>query len=166
MPTQSLTWPKAMPGWLNAALVCGTFATLLWLEHRRPLRRQTESKRTRNMRNLAVVAISATALWLVERPVALSLAQFVEREQWGLVQYLRLPAWLKAVLAVMLLDYTLYLWHVLTHKVPGLWRFHRLHHADLDLDASKALCFHCVDVLLAVPFCACLRLPIFVSLYL
>ena len=74
MPTRSPTWPKAIPGWLNATLICGTFAILLWLEHRRPLRRQTESKLTRNMRNLAVVAISATTIWLIERPVAISLA--------------------------------------------------------------------------------------------
>src|SRR5436309_5937389 len=152
MPTRPPTWPTALPGRLNATLICGTFATLLWLEHRRPLRRQTESKLTRNMRNLAVVAVSATALWLVERPVALALAQFVEREQWGLVQYLRLPAWLKAVLAVILLDYTLYLWHVLTHKMPVLWRFHRVHHADLDLDASTALRFHCTEMMLSVPW--------------
>ena len=91
MSTQSPTWPKAMPGWLNATLICGTFATLLWLEHRRPLRRQTERKLTRNSRNLAMVALSAMTIWLTERPVAGALAQFVEREQWGLVQSLRLP---------------------------------------------------------------------------
>jgi sterol desaturase/sphingolipid hydroxylase (fatty acid hydroxylase superfamily) len=152
MPTQSATWPKAIPGWLNATLICGTFATLLWHEHRRPLRRQTERKLTRNMRNLTMVAVSATAIWLTERPVAGALAQFVEREQWGLVQSLRLPAWLKVVLSVLLLDYTLYLWHVLTHKVPMLWRFHRVHHADLDLDASTALRFHCLEMMLSVPW--------------
>src|SRR4029453_3790973 len=95
MSTQSPTWPKAIPGWLNATLICGTFATLLWLEHRRPLRRQTERKLTRNMRNLAMVGLSATTIWLTERPVASALAQFVEREQWGLVQCLRLPPMLK-----------------------------------------------------------------------
>ena len=84
-----------------------------------------------------MVALSATTIWLTERPVAGALAQFVEREQWGLVQSLRLPAWLKVVLSVLLLDYTLYLWHVLTHKVPVLWRFHRVHHADLDLTPQR-----------------------------
>ena len=163
MPTQSLTWPKAIPGWLNATLVCGTFATLLWLEHRRPLRRQMESKLTRNMRNLAMVGLSATTIWLIERPVASALAQFVEREQWGLVQYLRLPTWLKVVLSVLLLDYTLYLWHVLTHKVPVLWRFHRVHHADLDLDASTALRFHCLEMMLSVPWRAAQVLAIGVA---
>jgi len=152
MSIPSPTRPQAMPGWLNAALICGTFATLLWLEHRRPLRRQTERKLTRNMRNLAMVGLSATTIWLTERPVASALAQFVEREQWGLMQYLRLPAWLKVSLSVLLLDYTLYLWHVLTHKAPVLWRFHRVHHADLDLDASTALRFHCLEMLLSVPW--------------
>ena len=56
------------------------------------------------------------------------------------------------VLSVLLLDYTLYLWHVLTHKVPVLWRFHRVHHADLDLDASTALRFHCLEMMLSVPW--------------
>ena len=163
MPTQSLTWPKAIPGWLNATLVCGTFATLLWLEHRRPLRRQAERKMTRNIRNLAMVGLSATTIWLIERPVASALAQFVEREQWGLVQSLRLPAWLKVVLSVLLLDYTLYLWHVVTHKVPVLWRFHRVHHADLDLDASTALRFHCLEMMLSVPWRAAQVLAIGVA---
>ena len=163
MSTQSPTWPKAIPGWLNATLICGTFATLLWLEHRRPLRRQTERKLTRNMRNLAMVGLSATTIWLTERPVASALAQFVEREQWGLMQYLRLPAWLKVALSVLLLDYTLYLWHVLTHKVPVLWRFHRVHHADLDLDASTALRFHCLEMVLSVPWRAAQVLAIGVA---
>jgi sterol desaturase/sphingolipid hydroxylase (fatty acid hydroxylase superfamily) len=55
-------------------------------------------------------------------------------------------------LAVVLLDYTLYIWHVLTHKMPFLWRFHRIHHADVDLDASTALRFHFTEMILSVPW--------------
>src|SRR5262249_17662987 len=66
MSTPSPTRPQAIPGWLIATLICGTFATLLWLEHRRPLRRQTERKLTRNVRNLAMVGLSATTIWLTE----------------------------------------------------------------------------------------------------
>lgn len=143
---------KAMPGWLNATLICGTFATLLWLEHRRPLRRQTDSKLTRDIRNLAMAALSATAIRLTERPVTGPLTQLIERKRWGLVPRLQLPAWLEVLLSVVLLDYTLYLWHILTHKMPVLWRFHRVHHADLDLDASTALRFHGAEMLLSVPW--------------
>jgi sterol desaturase/sphingolipid hydroxylase (fatty acid hydroxylase superfamily) len=52
----------------------------------------------------------------------------------------------------VLLDYTLYLWHYLTHRIPFLWRFHLAHHVDLDLDASTALRFHFVEMMLSVPW--------------
>lgn len=63
-----------------------------------------------------------------------------------------LPIWLETALAVLLLDYSLYAWHVLTHKVPFLWRFHVVHHIDLDLDASTALRFHFGELILSVPW--------------
>jgi len=50
------------------------------------------------------------------------------------------------------MDYTIYVWHVLTHKVPALWRLHLVHHVDLDLDASTALRFHAVDMLVSLPW--------------
>ncbi len=53
---------------------------------------------------------------------------------------------------MVLLDYGLYLWHVLTHKVQLLWRFHLVHHIDLDLDASTAIRFHIGEMLLSVPW--------------
>jgi sterol desaturase/sphingolipid hydroxylase (fatty acid hydroxylase superfamily) len=49
-------------------------------------------------------------------------------------------------------DYTLYIWHVLTHKVPLLWRLHRVHHSDLDLSASTALRFHFVEMIVSAPW--------------
>src|SRR5207244_11343655 len=92
-----------------------------------------------------------------------AVAQFVERGQWRLVQSLLLRDWLKLVLSLLLLDYTLYLWHVVTHKVPVLWRLHRVHHADLDLDASTALRFHCLEMTLSVPWRAAQVLAIGVA---
>ncbi len=62
-----------------------------------------------------------------------------------------------------LLDYTLYLWHVLTHKVPFLWRFRQPHHVDLDLDASTALRFHFGEMVLSVPWRAAQVLVLGVS---
>src|SRR5947207_3506014 len=134
--------PRKVPGWLNVLLVGGAFGALWWLERRRPLRRAVESKSVRTGRNLAVAGLSAAAVRLAEQPVVAPLAALVERRRWGLVQRLNLPAWLEVPLAVALLDYTLYLWHILVHRVPFLWRFHQVHPVDLDLDASTALRFH------------------------
>jgi sterol desaturase/sphingolipid hydroxylase (fatty acid hydroxylase superfamily) len=76
----------------------------------------------------------------------------IERRRWGLVKWLRLPLWLEVCAAVVLMDYTLYLWHVLTHRVPALWRFHAVHHIDLDLDASTAVRFHFGELTLSTPW--------------
>jgi sterol desaturase/sphingolipid hydroxylase (fatty acid hydroxylase superfamily) len=143
---------RELPRWLTGVLLLGTFALVLWGEQRRPLRRRTERKGRHDARNLAVAALSALAIRLTERPVTEALTQVVHRKRWGLVKQYPWPAWLEVTLAVVLLDYTLYLWHVLTHKVPLLWRFHRVHHADIDLEASTALRFHCAEMVLSVPW--------------
>jgi sterol desaturase/sphingolipid hydroxylase (fatty acid hydroxylase superfamily) len=143
---------KRIPGWLNALLIFGAFGTLVWLERRRPLRRTTEPKLRRDSRNLTVAALSAVTLRVLEAPVVRPLADLVERRRFGLLKRLHLPGWLEVPLAVALLDYTLYVWHILTHRVPFLWRFHQVHHVDLDMDASTALRFHFAEMALSVPW--------------
>ena len=133
---------RQVPAWLSAPLIVGAFGLLWFMERRRPLRRAVEGKLTRNARNLLLAGAGAAALQLVEQPVVQPLTQLVERRRWGLLKVVRLPRLLEVTLAVILLDYTLYVWHVLTHKAPLLWRFHVAHHVDLDLDASTALRFH------------------------
>lgn len=143
---------RELPSWLAAGLVLGTFAAVLLAETRRPLRRRTQDKVRRDARNLAMASLSAAAIALAERPVVGPLSRRVHERRWGLVKRLGLPAWAEAAAAVVLLDYTLYLWHVLTHKIPLLARFHRVHHADLDMDASTALRFHFGEMVLSVPW--------------
>ncbi|HEX7956252.1 MAG TPA: sterol desaturase family protein, partial [Pyrinomonadaceae bacterium] len=143
---------RQVPAWVSAPLVLGAFGLLAWLERRRPLRRAVEPKLGREARNLAVAAVSAAALRVTEKPVADALTALVERRRWGLLKLFGLPAWLEVAAACVLLDYTLYLWHVLTHRAPFLWRFHVAHHADLDLDASTALRFHFAELVLSVPW--------------
>lgn len=143
---------RGLPMWLSSLLIGGAFCALAWLERRRPLRRAIEPKLKREGRNLAFAAVGASALLLIERPAILPLAQFIEGHRWGLLKQLRLPWWLEVALAVVMLDYTLYVWHYLTHRVPFLWRFHVAHHVDLDLDTSTALRFHFGELALSVPW--------------
>jgi sterol desaturase/sphingolipid hydroxylase (fatty acid hydroxylase superfamily) len=76
----------------------------------------------------------------------------VEERRWGLLKGRRLPGRLEVLLAVVLLDYTLYIWHILLHRVPLLWRLHQPHHVDLDLTATTALRFHFSELLASVPW--------------
>ncbi|MBA4184265.1 MAG: sterol desaturase family protein [Acidobacteria bacterium] len=138
--------------WVSGVLSVGTFAVLYFFERRRPLRPQLEQKEIQTARNLAIAAAAGLALHLFEKPVAEKLTRFVEEKNFGVLKIFHLPKFLEITLAVVLLDYTLYVWHVLTHKLPFLWRFHQIHHADLDLTASTAIRFHFGEITISVLF--------------
>ena len=138
--------------WISGIITVGTFAVLYLFEKRQPLRRQIEQKEIGTIRNLAIAATAGAAVTLFEKPVTDKLTRLVEEKRFGLVKILRLPKSVETALAVLLLDYTLYLWHVQTHKLPFLWRFHKVHHADLDLTASTAVRFHFGEITISVLF--------------
>jgi sterol desaturase/sphingolipid hydroxylase (fatty acid hydroxylase superfamily) len=132
--------------------LAGVFLSLLWLEHRRPLRARTRPEPPRLARNLAAGAAAAVVVGLTEAPITRRLAQHAQQRQLGLVYHLGLPRPARDVLALVLLDYTLYLWHILLHRVPALWRWHQVHHRDADLDVSTAVRFHGMELLWSVPW--------------
>lgn len=131
-------------------MAAGALAVVYVLEKNRPLRASVESKPLRTGRNLALAATAAGAMYFLEKPVAERVASIVERKRIGLLKIFRLPRWLDMIASVVLLDYTLYLWHVLTHRIAFLWRFHVVHHIDADLDASTALRFHFGEIAISV----------------
>lgn len=151
------------PPWLGPALIAGTALGLMLLERRRPLRRPTQAENARDLRNLAIAAAAGATVRLVENAIVVPLAALSARRRWGLLNRLGLPRRARLVLGLALMDYTLYLWHILTHRLPLLWRFHRVHHADLDLSASTALRFHFGELALSVPWRALQVLAIGVS---
>ena len=142
------------PRWriLAPVVVAGAFLVLTALERRRPLRRAREPKWRHLSRNIVFAGAAAATVNLLERPVVEPLAAVVERRRWGLLYLCRLPRPLHLVVAIVFLDYTLYVWHVLAHRVSWLWRFHLVHHVDRDLDASTALRFHAGELALSVPW--------------
>lgn len=131
------------------SLTAWVLGLLLW-ESQRPLRSDCQNKGERIARNLGLAIVSGVFLQLVEAPIIAWLCQRVQNGKLGLLNIVRLPKWLKALASILLLDYTLYLWHVLNHKVPLLWRFHLVHHIDLDLDQSTALRFHFGEMLISI----------------
>ncbi len=141
--------PLSLAG--GALLGLGAAAILVG-ERRRPLRRRTRPERERLPVNLLLGAATMATVALLERPLTAPLAAQAEKRRRGLVQRLPLPVVARDAAAVLLMDYTTYLWHVLTHRVAALWRFHLVHHVDLDLDASTALRFHFVDMAISAPY--------------
>lgn len=146
-PLRASLWPFA---------AAAGVALLLWAERRRSLRQPTAALDghggERLVASLAMAGLSAGVAHLAMTPIVAPLARRAERERVGLVQRVPAPAWLQDAAAVVLLDYTLYWWHVLEHRASWLYRFHQVHHADLALDASTALRFHFGEFLASVPW--------------
>jgi len=142
-----------MPG--RAQIVKGaTFAigiaALLYAERRWPSRPMRRTEQRRTARNLALGASAMAVVTLVEKPIVERLTTIVEQRRLGIAQ--QLPAPLRGLAAFLLLDWAMYGWHVATHRVSFLWRLHRVHHVDQDMDASTALRFHFADMLVSLPF--------------
>lgn len=135
----------------GAALGVAALA-LFFGERKRPLREKSQREPGRSLSNLTLGAISLVTVALLETPLTGPLSARAERKRVGLVQLLPVPAWARDAAAVLLMDYTIYLWHIATHRVPWLWRFHLVHHIDLDLDTTTALRFHGADMAISAPY--------------
>jgi sterol desaturase/sphingolipid hydroxylase (fatty acid hydroxylase superfamily) len=83
-------------------------------------------------------------------PLPLALTIFTERHHFGLLHWLPFPNWLTGIVGILLLDYVYWWWHFALHRVPFLWRFHNVHHTDLDMDVSTAARFHFGEMILSV----------------
>ena len=137
---------------VRGSVVLGVATIVVILERKRRARRYKEPWLRHTTRNLAVGAVAAVTVSLLETPFTMPAALAVSSRGWGVTALLGGPSWLRSIVAVVLLDYTLYLWHIATHHLPFLWRFHLVHHVDLDLDASTGIRFHAGELTLSVPW--------------
>lgn len=123
-------------------------AAALW-EAARPARSRKFSRAWRWSNNLALVFVDSLLVRLLLPGIAIGAALWAQESGWGLLNMLPVPGWLAFVIAVVALDAATYWQHVATHKIPILWRLHRVHHADPDFDATTGLRFHPVEILLS-----------------
>jgi sterol desaturase/sphingolipid hydroxylase (fatty acid hydroxylase superfamily) len=128
----------------------GIFALMAAWEMLAPRRDQKLGRSTRWPSNIGIVVLDTVLVRLVFPTTAVGLALIAEAREWGLFHALDLPAWASVVLAVAALDIAIYLQHVLFHAVPALWRLHRMHHADLDIDVTTGARFHPIEILLSM----------------
>ena len=141
-----------IPTLVRVALIGGWIAGLVWFENKRALRAVRQSKIRRDVRNLAIAALAGVVMQALEVPVAFELAEVAQAKRLGILPRISLPTPAAALAGILLLDYTLYWWHFLTHRVPVLWRFHQVHHMDLEMDATTALRFHFGEIAISVAF--------------
>ena len=133
------------------ALGVAAISALLLAERAAPLRQRTRKQAPRISRNIAMGAACQAAIMVSEAPLSNAVARYNARGGRGLQHRLG-GGWAGRAAAFLAMDYGFYLWHVATHKVPFLWRFHRVHHVDADLDASTAIRFHFLDMIVSTPW--------------
>ncbi len=118
-------------------------------------------ERTRHaLKNVTLGIINAVVTGLLFVGLWWSVATWAERQHFGLLYWLGLPAWARLAAAVLVVDAWMYWWHRLNHRIPFLWRFHRTHHSDPQMDVTTANRFHIGEIALS----SVLRLPVIVLL--
>ena len=128
----------------------GVFALVGLWETVAPRRALTVSKALRWASNLGVVALNTALLRLVFPLAAAGLAAFGTANGWGLLNHFQVPFWVAVPVAVIAMDFVIWLQHVMVHAVPALWRLHRVHHADLDYDVTTGARFHPIEIALSM----------------
>ena len=141
---------------LRTGMFVIAFVVFSSLEAIAPRRARSQSRTSRWTTNLSLLIIANTLVRLVVFAAPLiaasSAAALATDRGWGLLNTVSLPWLVEAVIAFLCLDLAIWAQHVATHKIPLLWRIHRVHHTDRDFDASTALRFHPVEIILSALF--------------
>jgi sterol desaturase/sphingolipid hydroxylase (fatty acid hydroxylase superfamily) len=128
----------------------GVFAIVALWELAAPRRVLTVSKALRWSSNLGLVVLNTVVLRLLFPLAAVGVAAFASENGWGVLNHFQVPFMIAVPLAVIVMDFVIWLQHVMVHAVPLLWRLHRVHHADLDYDLTTGARFHPLEIILSM----------------
>jgi len=127
------------------------FAIMAAWEIFSPRRMLTTSKKSRWLSNLTLLSLNPVSVRLIFPLLPVSMSILAGQRHWGLLNNIGpLPYPLGVVVAIMLLDFAIYLQHVLHHAIPVLWRLHMVHHSDLDFDLTTGLRFHPLEIVVSM----------------
>ncbi len=138
---------------IRLSVFFGLFIVLAGIETFAPRRPLNLSKSRRWLTNWGLSflnTLTLRALAVALPLLAVGAASDAQSNGWGLFNFLELPVVLEFVLAILILDFAIWLQHLITHKTPLLWRLHRVHHADPDFDVTTAIRFHPVEIALSM----------------
>ncbi len=132
---------------IRLSIFLGVLVLMLVLESLIPRHPTVDSKPRRLAINFSLTGFNVLLVRLLPAGAAVGTATYAGEHGWGLLNYLDWPVALEMAVGIVFLDLMIYLQHVLLHMVPFFWRFHKVHHSDLDLDVSSGFRFHPVEIL-------------------
>lgn len=135
---------------IRISFFVGMFLVMAIWEIFAPRRVLTVSKALRWMNNLGLVFFNRFVLWMLFPVAATGVALMAKDQLWGFFNQIDVPVWFAILASVVILDFIIYLQHVMVHAVPVFWRLHRVHHADLDYDLTTGARFHTLEIILSM----------------
>lgn len=135
---------------IRLLIFAGVFACMALFEVLAPRREQRFGRGTRWPTNLLIVVIDSAVLRIVFPMAAVGSALWAAEMGYGLFPALGIDPWLAGLISFVVLDFAVWFEHWASHKIPLLWRIHRMHHADPDIDLTTALRFHPLEIVLSM----------------
>lgn len=135
---------------IRLSVFAGVFVIMAIAEALWPRKVRTQPRASRWFTNIGMVVLDSIAVRILFPIVAVGVAEYAAARGWGLLNLIALPYWLKVLISAVLLDMAIYWQHVASHKIPMLWRVHRVHHADRDIDVSTGNRFHPIEIVLSM----------------
>ena len=144
------TWLFVMEQPIRLSFFFGVFAVMAALEMISPRRKLSVSKPLRWFSNLGIVVLNTLIARAILPMAPVMFASLMAEMGWGIFNFYAVPPAIAIIATIILMDFIIWLQHVMVHAVPLFWRLHRLHHADLDYDVTTGARFHPVEILLSL----------------
>jgi sterol desaturase/sphingolipid hydroxylase (fatty acid hydroxylase superfamily) len=136
--------------WIRLGVFCLVFIVMAVWETMRPRRILTEPKGKRWAVNLSITLLNALIIRLIFPLAAVGSALIAEEQKWGLFNQFTIDDRIAGIIAILVLDFTIYAQHAMFHYIPVFWRLHMVHHTDLDIDVTTGARFHPIEILLSM----------------
>ena len=142
--------PEFSEATIRLLAFAGIFTAMAVVEQMLPRRERYPARGRRWLTNWGMLIVDAAVLRIVFPAAAVGVALWAEAAGFGLFNRIEVPFWLAFLVVLVVLDFAVWLEHVVSHRWPWLWRIHKVHHADVDLDVTSALRFHPLEILISM----------------
>ncbi len=140
------------PESLRLPIFLGLLLSLMLFEAIFPKKQRALTRQSRWPTNILISVINTIFIKIMGPVVAVIAAGHAAQKGYGLFNFIELNIWLEIIIAIILLDMAIYFQHVISHKIPILWRLHRVHHSDRDIDVTTAIRFHPIEIIFSMLF--------------
>ncbi len=128
----------------------GIFLILSVCEFFWPRKKLSQSKLLRWFTNLSMTTLDLVLVHFLLGTLAFATASWAQKHHLGFFNHFEIPSYFEILLSIILLDFVIYLQHIAFHKIPLCWRFHKVHHTDLDIDVTTGLRFHPLEIIVSL----------------